>query len=635
MAGTIVTFYSYKGGVGRSFALANIAVLLGQWGFRVLCIDWDLEAPGLPYYFNSLDRNSPPKPLIDDSASGLIESFSDFQSDPKIQLAWNDRIISLPSTFVSGVSLLKAGRIDSSYSKRVHGLDWNELYRSGLGEALEEQFDNLRREYDFILIDARTGVADFSGIINSQLPDIVAFMFTSNEQSFEGVKDVVRRAALERNSLPLDRSQLFLLPIAARFEIQLEHRLSVSWQKRFSKELREYYEAWTTPDTNYEQLCQLTTIPYVPIWSFGERLAVVEDRSRDPLSINYSLETIAALLAHRLDHTLLLLDSRDDFVSSARRIAAKNGHTNYSAFVSYSHEESETARELCIRLEQKGLRTVGPHVREEGTTGTELQEYLNQAAHMIVLLSPSGKSGRQQEHEARTFLRHAALDDQPRLLIPIALHHVDAALVPTYLRPYKIIEYAGDYDETINEVVTLIRSTVTVKSDDAGVRVHATTDGDIPIEGVSLCALASNDTTITAMTDQAGRAALKLLAGRQYRLLIAHRKHASRVMEVSNADDDIRVRMAMSRDTGSVIVQSTGYIPGLNGRLNPILDTGNRMYLYADNIAVNSGAQQPTTFEVDRPFMLEDAQGTVFEVTVRLISGRTALLEYRRRSGAT
>ena len=51
MSGDIVTFYSYKGGVGRSFALANIATLLARWGYTVLCIDWDLEAPGLHRYF--------------------------------------------------------------------------------------------------------------------------------------------------------------------------------------------------------------------------------------------------------------------------------------------------------------------------------------------------------------------------------------------------------------------------------------------------------------------------------------------------------------------------------------------------------------------------------------------------------
>lgn len=51
MPGSVFTFYSYKGGVGRSFTLANVAVLLARWGNRVLCLDWDLEAPGLSDYF--------------------------------------------------------------------------------------------------------------------------------------------------------------------------------------------------------------------------------------------------------------------------------------------------------------------------------------------------------------------------------------------------------------------------------------------------------------------------------------------------------------------------------------------------------------------------------------------------------
>src|SRR5262245_43489264 len=54
--GRIVTFYSYKGGTGRSMALANVGCLLAQRqaqskGKGVLVIDWDLEAPGLHRFF--------------------------------------------------------------------------------------------------------------------------------------------------------------------------------------------------------------------------------------------------------------------------------------------------------------------------------------------------------------------------------------------------------------------------------------------------------------------------------------------------------------------------------------------------------------------------------------------------------
>ncbi|PJF38834.1 MAG: hypothetical protein CUN54_10000, partial [Phototrophicales bacterium] len=54
--GQIITFYSYKGGVGRTMTLANVAVLLAQWGYKTLIIDWDLEAPGLENYYSHGDK---------------------------------------------------------------------------------------------------------------------------------------------------------------------------------------------------------------------------------------------------------------------------------------------------------------------------------------------------------------------------------------------------------------------------------------------------------------------------------------------------------------------------------------------------------------------------------------------------
>ncbi|MBA2677623.1 MAG: AAA family ATPase [Ktedonobacteraceae bacterium] len=78
--GTIITFYSYKGGVGRTFALANIAALLSTWGYKVLCIDWDLEAPGLQFYFQSR--------LTTQDSPGLVEFIDDYVKGK--QPSWRD-----------------------------------------------------------------------------------------------------------------------------------------------------------------------------------------------------------------------------------------------------------------------------------------------------------------------------------------------------------------------------------------------------------------------------------------------------------------------------------------------------------------------------------------------------------------
>src|SRR5215475_6510469 len=71
----IITFYSYKGGTGRSMLLANVAWLLACAGKEVLVIDWDLEAPGLHRYFYPFLRD---KELA--WSDGLINFVDDYKT---------------------------------------------------------------------------------------------------------------------------------------------------------------------------------------------------------------------------------------------------------------------------------------------------------------------------------------------------------------------------------------------------------------------------------------------------------------------------------------------------------------------------------------------------------------------------
>src|SRR4051794_33571600 len=72
-SGEVVTFYSYKGGTGRTMAVANVAWILASQGKRVLMIDWDLESPGLHRYFH---------PFVFDkelrSSRGIMDLISDY-----------------------------------------------------------------------------------------------------------------------------------------------------------------------------------------------------------------------------------------------------------------------------------------------------------------------------------------------------------------------------------------------------------------------------------------------------------------------------------------------------------------------------------------------------------------------------
>ena len=80
-----------------------------------------------------------------------------------------------------------------------------------------------------------------------------------------------------------------------------------------------------------------------------------------------------------------------------------------------------------------------------------------------------------------------------------------------------------------------------------------------------------------------------------------------------------------------VTTQGTGHIPGLVGRLNPIRDTSDTTYLYADNIAINGGKPEPVSFVPgDEQLQLVDANSNEFLVRVAAITGRSSLLEYSR-----
>jgi MinD-like ATPase involved in chromosome partitioning or flagellar assembly len=120
-----ITFYSYKGGVGRSLALANTAALLVKKGRKVLLIDFDLEAPGLDS-FSEFSAAS--------GQAGVVEYVSEFirsKKAPDIRRFVQKCI--LPDVKRGELWIMPAGRKDAAYNHQLAHIDWVELYDSGLG----------------------------------------------------------------------------------------------------------------------------------------------------------------------------------------------------------------------------------------------------------------------------------------------------------------------------------------------------------------------------------------------------------------------------------------------------------------------------------------------------------------------
>ena len=150
----------------------------------------------------------------------------------------------------------------------------------------------------------------------------------------------------------------------------------------------------------------------------------------------------------------------------------------------------------------------------------------------------------------------------------------------------------------------------------------------LPVDHASITAIADNSTTKSVVTSSEGKAVIEIPTRRLYRLLVAHPQYPGVLINSWDPSDDLKVTLFESENTGSLICDSTCYVPSLEGRLNPILDTSGRTYLYADNIAINGGVQQPGNFIIDEPFELEDCNGILMQVRVLFIQGRISLIQY-------
>lgn len=154
------------------------------------------------------------------------------------------------------------------------------------------------------------------------------------------------------------------------------------------------------------------------------------------------------------------------------------------------------------------------------------------------------------------------------------------------------------------------------------------------VSGATVVAIADNNTIKESVSDNVGAATMEVpTTGRSYQLLIAHADYPAAVQSNWDPNNDIRLTLptAASNNVGSVVCKSTCHIPGLKGKLNIILDSIERKYMYTDNIAINGGAIQPVYFQINENLTLEDCEGVIVSIKVVFIKGTTSLVEYVKR----
>lgn len=372
--GRIVTFYSYKGGTGRSMALANVAWILASAGRRVLAIDWDFEAPGLHRYFH---------PFLEDKelarTAGLIDFFVDFAtvahceattpsdnpSNPR-DSHWYESSTSLlayampvkwPHESGGALDFVSAGRQDAGYAARVTGFDWRMFYEKlGGGLFLEALKQRLREDYDYVLIDSRTGISDTSGICTVQMPDDLVVCFTLNNQSTlgaAGIAESAHRQRLKANGEP----GLRIWPVPMRVELSEKDRLEAARDRAHSAFQKFLGHMVRTERSSYWGSMEVL---YQPYFAYEEVLAVFAERRHQTVSILAPLERLAKHLSRGDVSELGGMDERSRQLGLAEYVKAKperaaTASVSLMVYLSYSHSESMTAESIRDFLAQHSI----------------------------------------------------------------------------------------------------------------------------------------------------------------------------------------------------------------------------------------------------------------------------------------
>ncbi len=181
----IVTFHSFKGGVGRTTLLAAYAIRLasGTHPRRVAVVDLDLEAPGIGLLLGA------------DTERGVIDVLVDHIATGDIDLQGSGAPTQIDRTIDSQITVFPAGRPDDVYLQKLARLDFSSTEpgkENPVGAALASMLKSMKAKYDVILLDSRAGLHDLAGMSLHGLAHVHVLVFRGTKQHLTGLGQTLR-----------------------------------------------------------------------------------------------------------------------------------------------------------------------------------------------------------------------------------------------------------------------------------------------------------------------------------------------------------------------------------------------------------------------------------------------------------
>ncbi len=258
----IVSFYSFKGGVGRTTLLTAVARLLAASNKRVVVIDLDLEAPGLGAFLGvDTDRGA-----IDFIVDYLVTRVPDLQSCKGAAAGFGD-------VLGAQVDVIPAGRMSLSYLEKLARLDFTNVdldtrADSPVGRALRALVEAVRNELnpDYILIDSRAGLHDIGGLSLHALAHVDVLVSRATSQNVVGLEIALQTLGQRKRAEDL-RRVLVAHTFAPRRE---DPEAPTTEELEFRQQVYELFSNWIYEDGDVEER-DVDDAPHFP-WTIGQHV---------------------------------------------------------------------------------------------------------------------------------------------------------------------------------------------------------------------------------------------------------------------------------------------------------------------------------------------------------------------------
>lgn len=172
-----------------------------------------------------------------------------------------------------------------------------------------------------------------------------------------------------------------------------------------------------------------------------------------------------------------------------------------------------------------------------------------------------------------------------------------------------------------------------IKMDSRQTRIFVEDENANPVSGADIVLFNPNGTAKRGETGEDGIVNFENMSQNGFHTIFcAHAAFPGIVIDNFDNKENLEIKARKEFGIASVIFNSTGYLLGIKGRLNPILDE-NRRYLYADNIAVNGQARATAHhFKYMENIHLEDCDGNATNIRFLRMIQNFSILDYTTNS---